>query len=553
MTTFDLARQLELLACCTRDLSLVRDLMSQPDDIKSSYDPLTTMFLSVLSTHDELFGKPPSEEHLKMDLEVQISANEDETTKRTLVGLTKRVFACRDDLEDKTARQISEIGRTLMAAMLKSIRTTQLRLALTDENSDKDISEVVEKARRDLNVISASRANVFDDEWNVTHEELSQDNSSTFMPTFVDFVDAFCDGGIAAGEVVGHSAPIGQGKTTLVLQICWSRIMNLLSGYEVDSMEKLQSIDWSKFPIVYGFFFEKVVNLIPSVVSNAAFIPRDTAIDYYLKKQRDPKILSSKERGDYKPYERQLFRAQFRLWEAGEAPAPDGELERAQRVQFIASKLFRMADFSGASQQLLEWATTGVTGMRNYIEAHQAHVGEPGIDFICCDYVGALADVWKRSSDRMIRNMARNELLKLIVTSMGIDLASPLNCPVWAAHQLNSIENKRGGGFVPDPTNNEGTGMFLERCAVGIASGKLTQEGVSVFVNAKQRRSAERKPVIVQLSKQFAKWEGISRKYSIVGGQIVDESTEVSRAPSRSKRGNFKIPVSTAFDDGAPF
>lgn len=550
--SFDLARLFELIACCTRSAGIVRDLLAKPEEIQADYDPLLAMFLRVLGTQLDIFDELPSLEHLKIGLQSQIDEEEDSQIKAAVVGAAKRVFICVEDLKKKTDAQVDKIGRELMAQYLKKIRLDQLKQELAEEESEKDGAQVIEKAMQDLSSIAASRANVFADEWNLTQEDLESDYTS-FEPTYIDFIDTFCDGGIASGEVVGHSAPIGQGKTTLVLQICWSRIMGLLAKENLSSMENLQSIDWSRFPIVYGFFFEKVINLVPSVVSNAALIPRDRAINYYIKTRRDPLTLSSKQRQDWQPYERKLFAEQFRRWAAGDGPAPDGELERAQRVQFIASKLFRMADFSGASQEVLEWAEAGVRGMRNYIDAHQNFLGGPGIDFICCDYVGALADVWKRSSDRMIRNMSRTELLKTIVTSLGIDLASPLNCPVWAAHQLNSIENKRAGGFIPDPTNNEGTGMFLERCAVGIASGKLTSEGVAVFVNAKQRRSAERQPIIVQLSKQFARWDGINRRYAIIDNQIVDKDTEVSTARGRSKR--FRVPpsVGPATEDARPW
>lgn len=366
--------------------------------------------------------------------------------------------------------------------------------------------------------------------------------AGAFAPVGIGFIDEMCGGGLLDGEVVGHMAPIGQGKTTLVSQVCHSRCMGIVGQRIKEARAAKREIDLRHVPQIYFFVYEQVENLQANYVSNAAMIPRDICMKaLYLGREQTP--FSSAAKQNWKKYERKMFAAQFeqcrKLEQLGSPDIkwPNGEMDRFQEAVRYIDAMVRIVDFSGHTASLRGYAEDGVMGMRNYIDAHQESIGNPGVDFIAIDFVGALVDLGVASGQ--YRPQDRTDIIRTMPNDLGRMLAGRYHCPVWAAHQMGPSEQKRKGGTRPDETAGQGSGMFLTYCAVGIASGKLTSENVAVYVLSKQRRLQVTAADVYlgRLDNMFARWVPATG-FSFHDGAVVPVG-EVSRS---SRGGKFKIP-----------
>lgn len=461
----------------------------------------------------------------------------DEDVRPERVAFVRRSITLAKQMqEDKleTPQKIVDVGKSHMKNYLTFLCSTQLATQLVDAATSP--AELLQKATQNIATIAAVEDGRFDEPF----QEGQSMDTPIFDTTYIDFVDDFCGGGLANGELVGHAAPVGGGKTTLVLQLCWSRMNRILAPY---SHVPLEEIPWHTLPRVYMFVYEPVRTLRVNLISGAAQIERSVAMNYWISGS-DDKLLSSRERRDYKPHELKMLQPAIDAAAADPKRSyPNGELERLNRVKYTANKLLSLVDFSGENQQLADWAQSGVAGMRNYVESHQQKVGHPGVNIILSDYVGAMIDA-EIHGDPKKRMSDRTNYIRSAPGTMIRELSAPFNCPVWAAHQLNSSENARKGGAVPDPNKADGSGMFLERCTIGVVSGKLTNENIAVYVQAKQRRGDRAAPRVVCLDKTYAMWSAQKAEgYRIVSGQVM-RSDEVSSGEGRS---GF-IPPQMGFD-----
>ncbi len=343
-----------------------------------------------------------------------------------------------------------------------------------------------------------------------------------FEPTGIDFLDEICGGGLMSGEVIGHAAPIGAGKTTLILQIAWERACQLWSRY---SHLELDDIPWHELPMIYAFFFENVENLYANFISHAANISRDVSLRFNI--EREEELLSSRARGDHKTYELQGG-GQFH---DGIHNAPPGELERFRTVVNIANNLIRFVDLSGADSELLDVAEQGVPGIARYIHESQHINDSRGVDIVFVDYVGIMADIGMAAGN--FRSSERHNVIRSIPGQLGIQIANHFRCPVWAAHQLNSEQNDQRGGTIPKPNRTDGSHMFLETCASGFASGRLTDDNVAVFVSGKNRRSERPRPVLAALSRDFARWHSADQTHVLQDGEVIKKSERAFQAKTR--------------------
>lgn len=415
--------------------------------------------------------------------------------------------------------QLTKTGQLRLREYLEHLRRSQLQTQLAGE--EEDFSAVLEKATTDLATIKAVEEGRFE----VPFPEGTSIEAPKFEATFIDFVDELCGGGLANGEIVGHSAPVGSGKTTLILQLAWARISRLLSKYK---RVPLDQVPWEELPHIYLFVYEPVRNLLVNYISNAANIERETALRFWTSGS-DLSILSSRERRDYKKHELAFLGPAIEEAKKNSNTSwPNGELERLQWVTAASNRLLSIVDFSGENPALAEWAGMGVIGIRNYLEAHQQREKNRGVDIALVDYVGAMIDT--QISVNNLRLSDRANHIRMAPGDLVREVAAKFSCPVWAAHQLNSQENARSGGTIPDPSKNDGSGMFLERCTIGFASGKLTRENVAVYVHAKQRRGTLLPPKVIALDRRYAQWSAkLAEGYAISSGQVL-RSDEISKS-----------------------
>ncbi len=379
----------------------------------------------------------------------------DETPQHNLLLQGGMDFASKmiNDPQEK----VEEIGTKLLIDMQRHYLAATL---LDRINRDDDLKDVVAYAGREIVRIESqvsSRHKI------PFPNGFLPERHIRFEPTGIDFLDEICGGGLMSGEVTGHAAPIGAGKTTLILQIAWERALRLWSPY---SDLEFEDVPWQELPLIYAFFYENVENLYANFISHAASISRDVALRFNI--ERNEELLSSKTRGDHKAYELQEF-GQSR---GGTGYKPPGELDRFKKVVNIANNLIRFVDLSGADSEMLDVAEQGVPGIAQYIRESQHINNHRGVDIVLVDYVGIMVDIGMNAGN--FRNSERHNVIRSVPGQLGIQIANPYRCPVWAAHQLNSEQNDQRGGTIPRPNRTDGSHMFLETCATGFASGRLT-------------------------------------------------------------------------------
>lgn len=514
---------------------MFKEVLALPDHLKKRFEFEEEFVIRLLDDYFGLWEVLPDPRYFAVLLNERVLASE-ESKRLDLAMFANRLLVSVHHLASLAPQVVEDSGRKLLRARLEELEAFQLAKDLQKEVID--VRTLVDKATQNLATIAATEGNRFE---GPLSKGIELENTH-FKPTNISFVDEFCDGGLAAGEVVGHSAPIGQGKTTLCLQVMWAKVEQVIAPY---LHLPLEEIPFDKIPRVYGFFYERVVNLMPNFISNAAEIPREVMGRYF--KDQDVGWFSSSERKDYKDYEVARYKEQLADAAAGRSPWPPGEKERFERKAYIADKLCQFADFSGSRAVLADWAGMGVEGVRRYVDSHQQKLHGPGVAIAVVDYVGAMVDLWMSNSSKDVSSKSRNDLIRTVVTGLTVNVAGVFKCPVWAAHQLNSAENKRGGGEAPDPSANEGTGMFLERCAVGFASGATNSDGLAIFVHAKQRRHMRCPPKVCRLGSDFARWIPADKNFEIVSGRVVSKDEHNSRGEGTVGRNTIR--AQAAFEE----
>lgn len=403
--------------------------------------------------------------------------------------------------------QLNEKGRGLLGSYLEE--QISAKFANRFKQPGADYTKLVDELRSELTHIRSSLRTAFRSAFPDNYFPFK--TSGGLQPVGIDFVDMFCAGGLQGGEVVGHAAPIGQGKTTLVAQICHARSISILhSRIKAAKRDKMPTVDLSRLPQVYFFSYENVENLLSNYISNAATIPREVCMEASQKPLSETPF-SSMEKRNWRDWERRRWSRQFEEAERAEAEGrealwPKGDMERFKEAVNIVNSMVQLVDFSGHEESHLDYASRGINGMQAYIREHQDTLGNPGVDFVAVDFVGAMADM--AVSFGTLRNNERTDMIRTVPQALGQHIAGPLRCPVWAAHQLNPGEQNRAGGTIPDATAAEGSKLFLTYCAIGVASGVLTKDNVAVYKLSKHRRmqTSASDVYLGRLDKTFARW-----------------------------------------------
>jgi hypothetical protein len=407
------------------------------------------------------------------------------------------------------ASDIYEAGRKLLGDHLK--RMTGIRYGKLITDAAAEPSRLIDLNRRmeqEITRIEGSISTPFDSRFPGGY--FVERPEDAFQPVGIDFVDILLAGGLADSEVVGHAAPVGQGKTTLVCQICHARATSVLLRRFQQAKKLKMPVDMNKLPQIYFVIYENPDNLLINYISNAALIPRNIVLEATLKSRAKTPFSSSAAKS-WRDWERKRWKSGFEAAEKavkeGREPVwPKGDLERFEEVVRIMNAMVQIVDFSGHTPGLMDMALRGPAGIAEFIRAHQDRIGNPGVNFVACDFIGAMADVMEMGNK--LKSADRSGTIRQAPFALQREVAAPFSCPVWAAHQLNPSENKKRGGSIPDPTAAEGSGMFLTYCSVGFASGMLNKENVSVYKLHKSRRqqASASDLLLGRLDKTFAKW-----------------------------------------------
>ena len=498
-------RRLLFAAICIREalFKRARELFINKD-LTQGHFPIETFVLESLNTHFEEFGELPDLEMVRSRMTADIiesgelvdSADEREVDE---------IYSMACSLQQRQPDGLDRVANSLMDTFLEYCMRQQVMHSL---DRSLPVLSILEAAQHQLRTGLATAADRFA---SVFDKLKANTTGGRFIPFGIPFLDYFIAGtGPASGDVVGHAAVRGGGKTTLSSQVAVA---------VAKREEEVHRETGEPLKIVYIFNYEEVKDPMTQMLVYVARVPRDT-VDQYMVEMHDE--MFSKGR-DYKAYELTRYRGMIARAEEGKGPWPLAEWERIQAAEKFISSHIQLADFTGDDQDNSELSGKYVQGIKEYIQMHQDQIGNPGVAAVIIDYAGSCVRVHVSKtpglSDRNFRTLIDD--LPLLAKR---EIANPMKCFVWVAQQLAAVEAGRKKGTRPDPNAFKDCKSFAENCVFTIVSGVPTDEGLAVFVQSKARRGGSRNDQVVRLNGEYSHWIEASKEYTVVRGQVMSRA-----------------------------
>jgi len=372
-----------------------------------------------------------------------------------------------------------------------------------------DLSISLHESQQQLREALATQSDRFDSPF---LGELDERPPGRFTLTGNRLIDMYTNNtGPATGDILGHAAARGAGKSTCVGMVACDVAGNERAAAKRENREPR---------FVYIFNYEKIEDPMTHALSYAGKIPRDTIEEFIYTKD-----LSNFSTGrNYKPYERELFARMIRRAERDEGPYPLTEIGRLAATRKKLSKNLMLANFTGAKPEFKKMSEGFVKGILEFIESHQLACGSPGVEAVFLDYAGTCARAHLRSpKPERMGESAERKLIEDLPFQLKNLIANPLQCFGWISHQLAAVEADKAAGTRPNPNAFKDCKSFAENCDYAFVNGKPTpDEGIAIFVHSKSRRGQERPDQIAKLVGDFCHWIPVESGYSIVNGRVMD-------------------------------
>lgn len=342
--------------------------------------------------------------------------------------------------------------------------------------------------------------------------ELDDREAGFFTLTGNRLVDAYTGGtGPATGDIIGHAAPRGCGKSTCVSMVACDVAANERAAAKREKRKP-------KF--VYIFNYEKVEDPLTHTLSYTAGIPRNTVEEFIYAKDMS-KFSSGRK---YKPYELERYSAMLSKAKRNQGPYPMAELGRFKAAREKLTTNLMIADFTGRKPSFKKMGEGFVNGIIDFIESHQLQHGSPGVLAFFIDYAGTCVRAHMRSLSRTGDNTER-KLIEDLPFQAKNTIANPLMAFGWLAHQLAAVEADKEGGTRPNPNAFKDCKSFAENVDYAIVNGKPTrEEGLAIWVQSKSRRGQEQPDQIAKLEGNYCRWRAVDSGYAIVSGRIMDSA-----------------------------
>lgn len=464
----------------------------------------------------------------------------------------KRSGGTFEGLEDDDVRLINQLlkrarGYTAedLAALspfvtptLQQLLEEQLQRELQQHASDENslsmfpmLEHFSKEAGRIASVSMGSIGELFsDDDSDLEDDELFVARTTTGC----DFLDHYM-GGSSPGEVYGFAAPYGVGKTTLSVQLAVNQIANLRSHRQDVAAKEHRRAEDIKLPTIYLVYYEEpIISVKQRLLSCAGQLPKSLFEERNIRNN-----MSTSVRGNYKPYERELFRDAFATATPDKPVA--GEAERYRTAKQLINSCIRVLDFTGANPVYSAASADMSRGIAAAIAADQQATGNPGVSAVLVDY--AVAAAYRHclhrnlDPDRAMRNLVGRFPLMLIN-----DVCAPYNCFGWCFTQLNTESNNLAPGQAPKTTALAEARNFFENCTFGFMLGTATPDGLTVISAKKFRRRSAQSDRIIRVRGDFSRLEDTNNRYRVENNQIISqyeyERMQLNHAAATATNGN---------------
>jgi len=468
--------------------------------------------LDVLLEYFDEHGRLPSPPVLRSNLLADMAGNEysDESDEQELAEVYRLVESLVTEDPDFLVKSVTPY--------MDAFKEQCIRERLKEVIDSVDLGEMLKTTQVELRQALVTDTDKFD---NPLGSSLDQRKPGKFTMLGNPLIDIYTGGtGPATGEVIGHAAPSGGGKTTLSSQIALDATM--IAIHEATK-------NGARPTVTYIFNYEMLLGPLSNILAYGARVPR-TTIEEYLNSVDTSEVFS---RGrDYKPYEVKKFRKHLSLAASGNGPYPLAEWDRIQRLRNQIKDSLYIVDFTGGNDKLTNYANRFVDGIDEFIQEHQLSVGSPGVTAVFLDYASAIARSYTAKKNRE----TEYELLVDLPLQVKRKITNPLRCWSFISHQLAAEEGDKAGGTRPNPTKWKGCKSFCENCDFGFVNGKATEETfLSIFVQAKVRRGKPQPDQVGQLNGEYSNWQPAGGDLVITGNRVVerDEARKMAGVNAR--------------------
>jgi hypothetical protein len=340
------------------------------------------------------------------------------------------------------------------------------------------------------------------------------------IPTGVNFMDSFWDGGIANGEISCILAPTGSGKTTLAQQLSLSVAMLESSKWEYNGKR-------GSLGVAYFVSYE-----LPAMVIRCRALAYTAQIPYSALSKK-LKLSSG-----YTLNERDKEKFADAIRQGIQVPT---EQIRKKYAESRLNLNWKLLDYSGFDKKNPSRGGGGVVEIMQQIEADLRSYEQAGqrryVAGIFLDYIGMMGlrycAVHAKDPSENLRMIC-----KTAVDDCRRYLAKRFACPVIVTHQLSAKGADMAPGIVSRMDNADECRTIAHNCDFVYVISQLVKEtGIGRMECQKGRRSAGQPPIIIQLDGQYAQvkenkydyvWDDDKRKFQKANVQpnIKDEPAD---------------------------
>ena len=480
------------------------------EDVFNDAFAIYRFVLDVLLEYFDEHRKLPSPPVLRSNLLADFAGNEyaEESDELELAEVYRLVEA----LQAEDADSLFNIVTPYMDAFKEMCIRERMKESLDNE----DFVELLKTTQLDLRQAMVTDSDKFSDPLGSNFDNRLR---GKYTLTGNPLIDSFCGGtGPATGEVVGHAAVSGGGKTTLSAQTALDTTM-------IELHEASQTGERPQ--VTYLMQWEAIEAATSCLLAYGAKVPR-TTLDDYQNNPVEEQIFSTGR--DYKDYEKKRFRKHIAMAAKGKGQFPLAERERVDRLRKQIAGALYIVDFSGGNAALRQYSNRYVDGIEEFIEEHQLSIGSPGVNAVFVDYASACARAYISNSKRKTKE-TEYELLLNLPLEIKRRITNPMRCWAMVHHQLGSTEGGKAGGTRPDPTAWKGCKSFCENCDHGFVNGKLTDDtNLSIFVQAKVRRGKPHPDIVGHLDGDFSTWKQATGDVVVTGNRVMNRSEAMKMA-----------------------
>jgi len=319
------------------------------------------------------------------------------------------------------------------------------------------------------------------------------------ISTGVKFLDDLMNGGHAPGEVNGLLGPSGVGKSQTAVALGW--------GSTCVWKKRFDEGGCAKIPTSYIVTYEMTEDEFRSRAwSHSAQIHMNTTeeIENYSE-------FSSRAKGDFKPYEIARHKAEYGA--QADMVEMTGELDRFNAVAPLLREHVQIINMVGTMEDPHR-GTGGPSEVAQAIARDQRRRGNPGVAVVIVDYVLAAVQRWIAANNENEGHALRTYTFNY-VAELKRQIAIPMDCPVWALQQLNTIANKQPPTKVTKHTEASEAGNFAHVLAFAMCLGTKDHQSNCCLLNrSKGRRAGDyREPTIIHILGEYATLEDGTGKY----------------------------------------